>query len=236
MTQDVDNDYYAEVSTAGSTFSNEDAAKAIIDRGSEYQYETLLSIINQVDRIKREKLLAGTSVQDGIAHFTPRVAGNWIGAIARFDREYHRITLDIAPTAAMRKALSEEVDVEVLGVRDSGAYIGLVTDLSTGVADGEILLDEDFAIEGNKIKIDPIKEDALGIFLVPQEGTKPPTKITTRLIQNDPKKIIARVPATLDKGTYQLRIVTRFTGTSTPLKEPRTITYGEIITVTGSVN
>jgi hypothetical protein len=111
------------------------------------------------------------------------------------------------------------------------------SDWSSDVCSSDlILLDEDFAIEGNKIKIDPIKEDALGIFLVPQEGTNPPTKITTRLIQNDPKKIIARVPATLDKGTYQLQIVTRFTGTSTPLKEPRTITYGEIITVTGSVN
>ena len=53
LTKDVDNDYTAEVSTMKNTFRNEDIAKSIIAEGSEITYDTLLSIINQHDRIIR---------------------------------------------------------------------------------------------------------------------------------------------------------------------------------------
>ena len=90
MTKDVDNDYYAEVSTAGHTMRNEDLAQRIIDEGSEIKFDTLVAIFNHGDRLKREALLAGTSVLDGIAHFTPRVTGNWVGATHRFDTSARR--------------------------------------------------------------------------------------------------------------------------------------------------
>jgi hypothetical protein len=49
--------------------------------------------------------------------------------------------LDIVPSTEMRTAL-EEIGVEVLGVRESDAFIGLVTDVTTGLTDGKILLKE----------------------------------------------------------------------------------------------
>jgi hypothetical protein len=236
MTKDIENDYYAEVETAGHTLRNTDLARRIVDEGSEIQYETLVSIFDHGDRIKRETLLSGTSVLDGVAHFTPRVTGNWNGATHRFDPALHKITLDITPSAEMRKALAEEVNVEVLGIRDGGAYIGLVTDLSTGLTDNTVHRDEDMAIEGVKIKVAPEDQDDLGVFLNflgPVETPLPPVKITKRYIQNDPKKVVVRLPATLPAGPYQLYIVTRFSNTSTLLKEesPRTITYGSYINV-----
>ena len=232
MTKDVDNDYYAEVSTAGHTMRNEDLAQRIIDEGSEIKFDTLLSIFNHGDRLKREALLAGTSVLDGIAHYAPRVTGNWVGATHRFDPDAHRLTLDISPTVEMRKALAEEVDVEVLGIRDSGAYIGLVTDLSNGKADGKLHRGTPFAIEGNKIKVYPVGDDRLGVFLrnAGQPAT-PAVKIATRLIQNDPKRIVALLPADLATGAYELTVVTRFTNSRSMLNDPRTIAYAETLTV-----
>ena len=56
LTKDVENDYTAEVSTVGKTSRNEDIAKQIIEEGSEIKYDTLLSVINQHDRIIRELL------------------------------------------------------------------------------------------------------------------------------------------------------------------------------------
>jgi hypothetical protein len=233
MTQEVENDYYAEVSTAGHTLRNEDIARIIVEQGSEITYEIALATLTKADHIKREKLLAGTSIQDGIVHYTPRVTGNWPGAIPRFSAEHHRLTFDITPTADTRKALAEEVDIEVLGIRDSGAYIGLVTDLSTGISDGKIPQDADFSIEGNKIKIlpdDPYKNPNLGIFLIPEVTTDPTIRITSRLIQNTASKIIARIPSDAKRGNYTLQIVTRFSG-KTLLNDPRTLTYGETITI-----
>ncbi|MDR1645941.1 MAG: DUF4469 domain-containing protein [Tannerellaceae bacterium] len=233
MTLEVDDDYYAEVSTAGHTLRNEDIARRIVDEGSEIKYNTLFSIINQVDLIKREALLSGTSVQDGIAHFMPRVTGNWPGGIQHFDPANHRITLSITPVAELSKALAEEVEIEVLGIRDSGAYIGLVTDLSTGLADGTIVRGTNFAIEGIKVKIEPDdgKDETLGIFLIPEKTTDPTVHITSRLVENRAAKVVALLPAGMKEGKYNLRIVTRYSNGKTLLKEARTLDYPKPLNV-----
>ncbi|MDR1330756.1 MAG: hypothetical protein LBK07_01480, partial [Tannerella sp.] len=115
LTKNVDNDCIAEVSTAGDTKHIEDVGKAIKDEGSDLQIETIVDVLNRADRWKRRFLLEGSSVQDGNVHLLPRIPGNWIGADPHYDPKEHKTTLDATLTASMRKALEEEVDVEVLG-------------------------------------------------------------------------------------------------------------------------
>ncbi|MDR1154604.1 MAG: DUF4469 domain-containing protein [Bacteroidales bacterium] len=221
LTKDVENDYVAEVSTAGKkALRNADIARLIKESGSELKYETLLSILDQGDRIVREKLQEGHSVLTGCCQFTPRVTGTWIGANAKYDVSVHQTALDIVPSAEMRAAL-KEVGVEVLGVKDGGAYIGLVTDTATGLTDGTITSGDDILVEGDKLKIVPDGEAGLGVFFVDATGVIIP--VTRRLTQNEPKKLIVRVPV-LAPGPYTLRVVTRYTK-SVLLTEPRTIEY-----------
>lgn len=227
LTKDVENDYIAEVSTMKNTLRNEDIAKRIIAEGSEIKYDTLLSIINQHDRIIREAVTDGFSVLTGTCQFTPRVSGTWIGKTAVFDPEAHRVTLDMTLSREMRDALSL-VGVEVLGVKDSVAFIGLVTDTFTGLSDNTATIGEDIRIEGNKIRVEG-EDEACGVYLVDAEGKL--TKVSRRLTQNDPKMLLARIPASLTPGTYTLRIVTRYAGSNTLLKEPRTIEYSDPLTL-----
>ncbi|MGC3978955.1 MAG: DNA-binding domain-containing protein [Paludibacteraceae bacterium] len=154
LTKDVDNDYIAVVSTVNNTRRNEDIARSIIDSGSEIQYDTLLNILNRSDGVIREMLQSGESVQTGVCRLSPRVSGSWIGSSATFDPSVLKITLDITPTAEMREALTS-VGVEVLDVKGSGAYIGLVTDTATNRTDGTITAGDDVMIEGDKIRISP---------------------------------------------------------------------------------
>ena len=93
LTRDVDNDYIAEVSTSKQTLRNEDIAQRIVDEGSEIKYDTLLSIINQHDRIIRGAVCDGYSVLTGVAQFSPRVTGNWLGKSANFDPSTNNIGL-----------------------------------------------------------------------------------------------------------------------------------------------
>ncbi|MDR0756553.1 MAG: DUF4469 domain-containing protein [Tannerella sp.] len=227
LTKDEENDYVAEVSTVGKTLRNEDIARAVKDEGSELQYETLLDILNRADRLRVKKIQEGYSILTGVSHISPRVLGAWVGSLFRFDPEKHRITVDQTPSAELRAAL-DEVGVEVLGVKDSGAIIGLVTDVATGKTDGTITPDDDIIIEGEKIRIAPGDGAGLGIFFINQTGQETP--VTHRLTQNDPKKVIARVPL-LDSGIYTLEIRTRFSRGSVFLKETRTLTYSLPLTV-----
>lgn len=221
LTKDVDNDYIAEVSTMKNTLRNEDIAKGIVAEGSEIKFDTLVSILNQRDRIIRQVVQDGYSVLTGTCQYTPRVTGSWIGSSAKFDPEKHKVTLDIILPSEMREALSH-VGVEVLTVKDSGATIGLVTDTATELTDGSITVGDDILIEGEKIRIAG-EAEGIGVFFVDAAGKA--TQVTRRFTQNDPKAVLARVPANLADGNYTLRIVTQFSNNSTLLKEPRTIEY-----------
>ncbi len=227
LVQTTENDYTAEVSTAGRIKNNEDIARRIIAEGSDIKYNTILSILNQSDGIIRYYLQQGYSVLTNCCKFTPRVNGSFTSSHTRFNRDIHKISVDITPSAEMCEAL-EQVGVSVLGVKNGNACISLVTDVSTGLADGIITANQDILIKGNGLKIIPEEESGLGVYLIDQAGDVHP--VTTPLKQNDSKTVIARVPDLLP-GNYTLRITTRFTGSPALLKEPHTIEYEKLLMV-----
>ena len=228
LTQDNDNDYIAEVSTLGNTKQNEDFARLIEEDGTEVRYDTILDILRRRDRVEKRLIQEGHSVQSGNVRLTPRITGSWKGASAKFDPAIHKLTVDAVITNGLRTGL-EEVGTEILGVKNNGAYIGLVTDLFTKMTDGTITPNEEIRIDGDKIKILPEDTSGYDVFFISDDeieytaGRAP--------IENNPKKVVIRVPA-LPAGKYTLRIVTRFSSGSTLLRnDPRIIDFDQKLTV-----
>lgn len=161
-----------------------------------------------------------------LCQFIPRITGAFDSPEAPFDPAIHKLTFDIILTKSVREALAKVKTINQ-GAKGETAGIGLVTDTLTGETNGAITPNDDILIAGNSIKI--AGDDAVtGIFFVAADGTT--TKVARRLTQNDPSKLIARVPALAD-GTYTLRIVTQFSTNKQLLKEPRTIEYKKLLTV-----
>ena len=137
----------------------------------------------------------------------------------------NKLTLDMVLSKEMRDALAT-VGVEVLGVKEGGgANIGLVTNTFDGNTDGYISAGEDILIEGTKIKVagdDP----SCGVYFINRDDDTS-YKVERRLTQNDPSRIIARVPAELAPGAYTLRIITQYSNSAVLLKEPRTLEYDQ---------
>ena len=205
LTKDNTKDCIAEVKTGPKTLTKEDTAREIKRTGSELKLPTILSVTSQDSDIILEALLNGDSVTTDLCQFDPAI---------------HKLTFDIVPTKKLRDAL-KNVKVINIGTKADVARIRLVTDTLTGLFDGSITASEDIMITGNNIKITG-DEAVVGVFFVAGDGTT--TKVTRRLTQNDPSKVIARVPA-LANGSYTLRIVTQFSQSSTTLKEARTLEY-----------
>ena len=228
LTKDNTKDCVAEVKTGPKTLDKESAAKEIKRTGSELKLPTIISVTSQNSDIILEALLNGDSVQTDLCQFSPRVLGNFANSEALFDPAIHKLTFDITPTKRLRDAL-KNVKVINMGAKASVARIGLVTDTATGLFDGSITINDDIEITGNNIKI--TGDDAVvGVFFVAEDGTT--TKVTRRFTQNDPSKVLARVPALAD-GSYTLRIVTQFS-TNTELKNPRTLEYKDKLIVGNS--
>ena len=165
---------------------------------------------------------------DGVAHITPRVFGVCNGANAKYSEETNSLGFDMIMAPVLRELLND-IGVEVVGLKNSGAYIGLVTDADTGLANGVITPGEDIIIEGSKIRIAPEDDVNFGVFFTNTE-TGEIVRIEKRFTQNDPKKIIARVPQ-LPAGKYSLSIVTAFVNNKQLLKSPRTIDYVQTLSV-----
>ena len=224
----VDGDYRASVNRTGKkVLRTRDIAKLVKDAAPELEQDEVLRIIELNDKVVREQLQLGNSVLTGFCQMTPRVNGSFVPR-GKFNSEVHRVALDMVTSAEMR-AMLKDVEVNILGVKDSGTYIGLVTDTATGMTDGTITAGDDILIEGDKIKIDPIEDKSLGVFFVNVDGEAIP--VTRRLTQNDPQRIIARVPSDLPSGQYTLRVLTKYTTASILLMEPRVIEYDSLLIV-----
>lgn len=113
------------------------------------------------------------------------------------------------------------------GLKADVAYITLVTDTLTGKTDATITPNDDILIEGSMIKV--VGDEAVtGVFFVAGDGTE--TKVSRRLTQNDPSKVLARVPA-LAAGEYTLRVVTGYKKGVETLKNLRTLEYKKKLVV-----
>ena len=225
LTRDDDKDSYAEVSTINDTAYNADLARAMVEGRSEFNYETILSIIEQRDAMVLKFILNGRSFIDNNVQMTPRVKGVWRGLKPTPNYDIHRASVDLVATSKFRKAL-EQVGFEVLGPKDNTAIISLVTDTLTDATNGTVTPNEDIRIVGDKIKIVPKFDGYLGdegIFFVDDSGTR--HQVTRKLTENNPSSILARVPA-LIPGEYTLEIVSYFSGNNAkPLTTARILRY-----------
>lgn len=227
LTKDNDKDCIAEVKTGPKTLRSEDIAKEIKRIGSEAEYETILSIVSQNNRIIKEYLLDGNSVMTDLCQFTPRLLGPFNSPTAKYDPNVNRLSFDIVLTKEMRESLRKVKTIN-LGMKRETMRISLVTDVISGKTDGTITPDNYIRIEGDRLRIVG-DESTTGIFFVPADGSAT-VKAVPPYIQNDPKCVIPRVPKLAD-GQYTLRIVTAYTRGKQLLKEARTIEYETPLTV-----
>ncbi|MDR2176975.1 MAG: hypothetical protein LBP20_02905 [Treponema sp.] len=97
LTKDVENDFVAEVSTAGNTLRNADIAARIVAGRSELRPQTIAGILEARDEIVRAALADGSAVQDGCVRIAPRVSGSWTGVNHAFDSAAHKLRWTQAP-------------------------------------------------------------------------------------------------------------------------------------------
>ena len=220
MTKDDLSDYIAKVIITAS-MTNADIARKVVERGTVFDYSTLLNAFQLHDEIIREFVASGYSVVTGTAQFQPAITGVFYGTT--FIPEVNKCIVNIAPATELRKVL-ENVRAEYSGdTQDTGgAEITSVRDAATGLTDGTITPGNIFHVYGKKIKV--LKDDGTttgSIFFLDAEG-KVAAGVQTALGDNDPSHVSFIAPA-LTAGTYTIRINTMFTGGSTLLKEYRSI-------------
>jgi hypothetical protein len=80
-----------------------------------------------------------------------------------------------------------------------------------------------FSIVGHKIKIAGTDPEA-GVYFVSADDASKRVKVNSHLAENAASKLIGVIPA-LGAGAWLVEIKTQYSGGSSFLKEPRTITF-----------
>ena len=226
ITEQKDDRFGRKVTVANENIDS--LIKIASARRTDLNPETIRSSFILVKDLAIERLLAGASVNFGLAHFNLSVNGVFIGDNAQWDSAKHSLSVSALPTAELREAV-RAVKVNVRGMATSGTIINSVIDVASGEENTRLTPGGAVNLTGSKIKVAG-DNPACCIALTNEDNGTQTTIPANAIAINNPSKITFVLPALLPSGNYKLSIVTQFSNTSTLLKEPRTYVFDYVLT------
>ena len=217
-------DYMAQVH-ASSAFDKNALVERMLQRGSLLTKTDIVAVLNGLEETVGDIIKEGGTITMPLFHTSFSISGVFNGVTDSFDPLRHAVNINISKGTFLRN-LQPEVSTEKTATPAPTNTIAEVKDSVTGEVNGKVTNGGVLEIFGSNIKICGDKP-ANGVYFISADGTE--TKVVT-LVQNNPSNLIALVPV-LEEGTYTLKVVTQFTGSSNFLKEPRTANFAHTLTI-----
>lgn len=211
------------------SLNEDDLINIAVSRRTDLSPTSLRSTIEILKSIAKEQIADGASVSFGLGYFSLSVNGVFYGDDAKWDSSKHSLSVRVTPSADLRAAVSN-ASVGVRGMAEIGTVINSLTDVSSDELNSKLTPGGGANIVGSKIKIMGDNPEN-GISFVNQ-ATKEVIKVPANsILVNDPSKLSFVIPATLPVGDYKVCVTTQFSSPSTILKEPRSYTFDNVLTV-----
>ena len=228
LTQDNPNDFIARVSSERSLNTKEVCTSAVARGGSDVSASSMEHSVELFFKEMAYQLCDGFSVNTGYFTATPLIKGIFDSANESFNTQKHSILFQFNQGDKLRAEIPN-IEVDILGVAESGAAILQVKDVKTGTVNDLITPGRNLKIAGYKIKVTG-DNASNGIFFVNTVTDARVAVPADDIVTNNPSELIIVIP-NLPAGTYTLEVVTQFTGGSITLNMPRTGKLDKILTV-----
>ncbi len=226
LTSDPD-DYVARVNSERSLSSEEICESAVSRGGADISQASMLHGTNLFFKEMAYQLCNGYSVNTGYFTATPLIRGVFNSPDDTFDPERHTILFQFNQGDTLRNELST-IEVQIMGVADTGLGISQVTDMKTGSVNDQLTPGRNLRIDGHKLKVAGENENT-GIFFINQSSEEETKVDASDLIINNPSELLIIIPE-LGAGTYKLKVSTQY-AKGQFLKEPRTAIFDKELTV-----
>jgi hypothetical protein len=200
---------------------------ALASKRSDISPQLMRAVYDLLRGLAVEEVCSLKNVEFGLGHNRLGCEGVFIGDHPAWDSKVNSLYLIATASADVREAISQYIEVEVLGMASSGTYINSLTDVASGKINTCITPGGGVNLSGVKIRI---VGDAEGIGLhLTEINTGAVTDIpATSVLINDPSKLTFIVPTDLPAGDYKLSLTTQFSHNSL-LKEPRTYVFDYVL-------
>lgn len=222
------NDFVARVSSERS-LSVADICHSAATRGGADVSDAAMS--HAVELFLKEmayRLCDGFAVNTGYFTAMPVVRGVFLNPNETFDPQRHTLQFQFTQGELMRREI-ENVEVEIMGVAETGLYIGQVEDMKSRTVNEVLTPGFNLRVTGTKLRVVGDKP-GVGIFFR-ETATNTATKVDEGdIVINNPSELMIIIPA-LPTGTYQLEVTTQYSMGKQWLKEPRTSVFEKTLTV-----
>lgn len=222
------NDFVARVSSERS-LSVADICHSAATRGGADVSDAAMS--HAVELFLKEmayRLCDGFAVNTGYFTAVPVVRGVFLNPNETFDPQRHTLQFQFTQGELMRREI-EDVEVKIMGVAETGLYIGQVEDMKSRTVNEVLTPGFNLRVTGTKLRVVGDKP-GVGIFFR-ETVTNTATKVDEGdIVVNNPSELMIIIPA-LPAGTYQLEVTTQYSMGKQWLKEPRTSVFEKTLTV-----
>ncbi|MDR2469561.1 MAG: DUF4469 domain-containing protein [Tannerella sp.] len=224
------NDFIARVISDRSLNVRQVCEAAVTRGGADISVAAMDHAVNIWLKEMGYQLCDAYAINAGWFTVSVHIKGSFDSPNEKFDPEKHRLVFEFHQGAQLRRELAN-VEVDVLGVAETGGIIAQVVDVRTGSINDLLTPNRNLRIAGEKLKVVG-ESSANGVFFVNQEtGIRTPVE-TEDMVVNNPSELIVVIPE-LPAGEYSLEAVTQYSGNKRQfLKEPRTLTFDRTLTVT----
>ena len=222
------NDFTARVSSERS-LSVADICHSAATRGGADVSDAAMS--HAVELFLKEmayRLCDGFAVNTGYFTAMPVVRGVFLSPNETFDPQRHTLQFQFTQGELMRREI-EDVEVKIMGVAETGLYIGQVEDMKSRTVNEVLTPGFNLRVTGTKLRVVGDKP-GVGIFFR-ETATNTATKVDEGdIVVNNPSELMIIIPA-LPAGTYQLEITTQYSTGNKLLKEVRSAVFDRPLTV-----
>lgn len=222
------NDFVARVSSERS-LSVADICHSAATRGGADVSDAAMS--HAVELFLKEmayRLCDGFAVNTGYFTAMPVVRGVFLNPNETFDPQRHTLQFQFTQGELMRREI-EDVEVKIMGVAETGLYIGQVEDMKSRTVNEVLTPGFNLRVTGTKLRMVGDKP-GVGIFFR-ETATNTATKVDEGdIVVNNPSELMIIIPA-LPAGTYQLEVTTQYSTGNKLLKEVRSAVFDRPLTV-----
>ncbi len=227
LTKDNPNDYIARTVSERPLTVQQICEAAVNRGGADVSASAMAHATELFLKEMAYQLCDGYSVNTGYFTASTTIRGVFDSPSETFNKDKHSIIFQFNQGEKLRAEIPS-IEVNILGVADASTVILQVKDVKSGSVNDLLTPGRNLRISGSKLKIagdDP----AVGIFFTDTVSQVSTQVEVSDIVTNNPSELMVVIPA-LSAGTYQLKVVTQFSG-SMMLKEPRTALLDKVLTV-----
>lgn len=222
------NDFTARVSSERSLSVADICHSAATRGGADVSDAAMSHAVELFFKEMAYRLCDGFAVNTGYFTAMPVVRGVFLNPNETFDPQRHTLQFQFTQGELMRREI-EDVEVKIMGVAETGLYIGQVEDMKSRTVNEVLTPGFNLRVTGTKLRVVGDKP-GVGIFFR-ETVTNTATKVDEGdIVVNNPSELMIIIPA-LPAGTYQLEVTTQYSTGNKLLKEVRSAVFDRPLTV-----